>query len=110
MCAGGGGRGGGGAESKTGYALSRGAAINVCSVTSASLVQSMRRGWLRWRAVAADGRKRRAQISRALKTLTPEGRAMRRALNSWAVLLRQRLALRRGGLGLGLLGARPGQV
>ena len=46
MCAGGGGRGGGGAESKTGYALSRGAAINVCSVTSASLVQSMRRGWL----------------------------------------------------------------
>ena len=40
------GRGGGGAESKTGYALSRGAAINVCSVTSASLVQSMRRGWL----------------------------------------------------------------
>ena len=67
---------------------------------SALINRGMRRGWLRWRAVAADGRKRRAQISRALKTLTPEGRAMRRALNSWAVLLRQRLALRRGAMAI----------
>ena len=68
-----------------------GAHVAAAQRRALALIARMRRGWLRWRAVPPTAASV-ARRSRALKTLTPEGRAMRRALNSWAVLLRQRLA------------------
>ena len=57
----------------------------------------VRRALLRWRGVATVGLSKEQRIAGVVRSLRPQGRAMRRALNSWAPLGRQRALLRRAG-------------
>ena len=57
----------------------------------------VRRAWLRWRGVATVGLSKEQRIAGVVRSLRPQGRAMRRALNSWAPLGRQRALRRRAG-------------
>ena len=51
-----------------------------------------------WRSYARERRSRSAKIGGVLDTLSPQGRAMRRAFNSWAPLVSERASLRRGAM------------
>ncbi len=53
-----------------------------------------------WRSYARERRSRSAKIGGVLDTLSPQGRAMRRAFNSWAPLVSERAALRRGAMAI----------
>ena len=57
----------------------------------------VRRAWLRWRGVATVGLSKEQRIAGVVRSLRPQGRAMRRALNSWAPHGRERALLRRAG-------------
>ena len=53
-----------------------------------------------WRSYARERRSRAAKIGGVLDTLSPQGRAVRRAFNSWAPLVGERAALRRGAMAI----------
>ena len=53
-----------------------------------------------WRSYARERRSRAAKIGGVLDTLSPQGRAVRRAFNSWAPLVSERAALRRGAMAI----------
>ena len=67
-----------------------------------------RMGFNAWLAAAAENAIQQRKLQRALSVLTPEGRAIRRALNSWQMLVRVRMGQLRTLKVLALRGERRG--